>query len=380
MKIAHIVSTYPPYYGGMGNVVFQTAEALMQRGHEVTVFTPQFETPTEPEIEHVERLQPSISYGNAARLPQIKNELDAFDLVHLHYPFFGTANLVRKWKERHPDRKLVITYHMDTRAPSWKGLIFKLYAKHYMPKILSAADACIVSSFDYVEVSDAAQIYEGQKDKWHALPFGVDINRFSPGDKPAELFSDHVLDQTLPTVVFVGGMDPAHHFKGVPVLLKALGMLNHGGFEMQAVLVGDGSLRAGFEAKATAYGIEDRVRFVGAVSDEALPFYYRMGDLSVLPSTGRNEAFGMVLLESMASGVPVIASDLPGVRSVAEEGGMAFRTGDAKALADALYGYFDQENDQEAWRLQAREAAETKFAWPSIAEQLEGIYTGVVTG
>ena len=142
MRIAHIVCTYPPYYGGMGNVVFQTAHELVKLGHEVEVYTPQYMEAKEirsaeapparthaPEIEeridYATRLTPTLAYGNAARIPEVTKELDQFDIVHLHYPFFGTANLVRKWKLRHPDRPLVITYHMDTRGPGWKDSFLK---------------------------------------------------------------------------------------------------------------------------------------------------------------------------------------------------------------------------------------------------------------
>ena len=159
MKIAHVVSTFPPYYGGMGNVVFQTASALMARGHEVDVFTAQFGEPPEEEIAFAKRLKPTFAYGNAARLPQLKKELDSYDIVHLHYPFYGTANIVKRWRLKHKEARLVITYHMDPRAPRWKGLVFKLYAKFLMPGVLRAADACIASSIDYIEASDAAHIY-----------------------------------------------------------------------------------------------------------------------------------------------------------------------------------------------------------------------------
>ncbi len=105
MKIAHIVCSYPPYYGGMGNVVFQIASEQAHQGHTVEVLTPGVYGKNEirpvhaPEAkEHSEsiqrqkdfatRLKPSLRYGNAARLPTIGTELDRFDVVHLHYLFW----------------------------------------------------------------------------------------------------------------------------------------------------------------------------------------------------------------------------------------------------------------------------------------------------
>lgn len=397
MKVVHIVCTYPPYYGGMGNVVFQTVSHLIEFGHEVEVITPLYyheETKFEERREdvdvgeHIEkqeemqdygrRLKPSIQYGNAARLSKIGKELDKFDLVHLHYPFFGTANLVRKWKLKNPQKPLVITYHMDTRAPGWKGLIFKYYSKFWMPKILNSADALFVSSFDYIQSSDASELYKENKSKWHELPFGVDLDRFIPREKPEDLFELHGLSSELPTILFVGGMDMAHYFKGVPVLLQALAKLKKKETPVQCVLVGDGDLRADFELQARVLGLGGLAKFVGKASDKNLPLYYNMADLLVLPSINQSEAFGMVLLESMASGVPVVASDLPGVRSVAKDGGVLVRPNDYVDLAEAVYNYFMENIDRVQFRRNVRQVAVDKYDWKNIAGELNNIYQQLV--
>lgn len=394
MKIAHIVCAYPPYFGGMGNVVFQMAQELVNQGHEVEVLTPLYAenkeirskeaAPAETHapqiqetIDYAKRMTPSLEYGNAARLPNIGGELDEFDVVHLHYPFFGTANLVRKWKLRNPEKPLVITYHMDTRAPSWKGLVFKWYAKYWMPKILGVADAIIASTFDYVEHGDASVMYQKTKEKWYEIPFGVDTERFFPAPKPLDLFVRHSLRSTFPTVLFVGGMDTAHYFKGVPVLLQALSLLKNKGVEIQAVLVGNGDLRSNYEMQAKALGLGDLVRFVGRVEDDELPRYYNMADLFVFPSTERNEAFGLVLLEAMASGVPVLASDLPGVRTVAEQGGFTVPAKNSVALAQSIQEYFVDREGIEHWKQQARESAEQLFSWPMIVAATVDLYTSL---
>ena len=381
MKIAQIVSTYPPYYGGMGNVVLQTVSALTARGHEVTVLTPQYdaEKPAQREIsteqkKHAQMLRPSISFGNAARLPQIKKMLNDFDVVHLHYPFFGTANLVKQWKKANPDKVLALTYHMDTRAPGLKGLLFSLYAKFYMPRILEVADVLIGSSFDYIDHSDAASIFKRRTDNAFELPFGVDVDRFAPREKPEALFVKHGLNPSVPTLVFVGGMDSAHYFKGIPVLLKALHVLKAQDFVVQAALIGDGNLRRQFEFEAQGLGLSESVRFVGSVSDRELPYYYNMGDVAVLPSISRAEAFGMVLLEAYASGLPVIASDLPGVRSVAMKAGVVVTPGSAVQLAGRIQEFFDEQNNQKKWHVIARQVAMEEYSWPIIAEKLEMLY------
>lgn len=390
MKIAHIVCTYPPYFGGMGNAVFSLVEALMARGHEVEVFTPgyydkkELRGPNEqPQARHhvqldtqiatVHRLAPSLQYGNAARLPQIAHELDAFDVVHLHYPFFGTANVVRTWKIRNPHKKLVITYHMDAEARGWKGLVFSGYARFWMPKVLAAADLLIASSFDFIEHSQARTLHRAAPERWKEIPFGVDTERFSLGDKRSDLLRDLNMASGTPIVLFVGGMDSAHHFKGIPTLLKALVLLKKVQKLPQVVLVGDGALRESYMLQAQGMGLAESVRFVGSVSNADLPDYYRLANVCVLPSTSRAEAFGLVLLEAMASGVPVVASDLPGVRTIAQKGGSTFPVRDYGALADqiaaACFGGALPSAEV------VRSIALREYSWPKIAEQHEQVYT-----
>lgn len=380
MKVAHIVCTFPPYYGGMGNVAFEIASGLMRLGHEVMVYTPEYgENESFEKEEMVKRLKPRLYYGNAASMPQLKKELEDFDIVHLHYPFFGTANIVRKWKLRNLHKKMVITYHMDTRAPSWKGLVFALYAKFWMPKVLGAADALIATSFDYIESSDARKIFQTQKKKWLEIPLGVDSDRFFPRPKPEEFFRSLGLDSENPTILFVGGMDPAHYFKGVLILLQAMSLLVKKIPEVQLLLVGDGELRENFENQAKGMGIWDSVRFVGRASDDELPLYYNMADIFVLPSIHQGEAFGMVLLEAMASGVPVIATDIAGVRSVALQGGMTVAAKDPVAVAESLLEYFSlPEDEQENWKKKARKVVEEKFSWDMVLTQIERLYKNLL--
>lgn len=374
MKIAHIVCRFPPYYGGMGTVVFEMATAQIRQGHDVRVYTPQFEGPNEEQVEFAARLKPGFKYGNAAWLPSLTRELAEYDLVHLHYPFFGTANLVRRWKKKNPHIPLVVTYHMDNRAQGWLGLFFKYYAAFWLPKILGVADALHTASFDYLNVSDAKQLYKAKPEHWYEVPFGVDITRFKPRPKPTDWVAEAGLNPNAPTIIFVGAMDRAHYFKGVPILLDALTLVKNGGLMVQALFVGDGILREEFANRAVGLGIADRVRFLGRVSDADLPLVYNAADLLVLPSTTRGEAYGLVLLEAMASGLPVIATDLPGVRTLALESGTLVEPRSASDLAEALYGYFARGNDQAGWGARVRKIAEQKFSWEVIAKQMIEVY------
>ena len=381
MKIAHVVCSYLPYFGGMGQLAFHMASELTKRGHTVEVITPQKGEPEEETVSYANRLRPRFQYGNAANLPQITKELDRFDIVHLHYPFFGTANLVRKWKKNHPNKPLVVTYHMDTRGTGWKGLYFAYYNKFWMGKILGSADVLLVNSFDFLSSSQASSLAITHKDKWSEMPFGVDLERFSPREKPSSLFLEHDLDINAPTFLFVGGMDSAHYFKGVGVFLKALKILKRQGLSPQVVFVGDGNLKEDFIIQAKGYGLASHVRFVGRISDEMLPYYYNMADLLVLPSINQGEAFGMVLLESMASGGSVLASDLPGVRTVANKGGVVVRPNDVSSLVRACASFLAlHPSDKETLAKEVRRVAEDVYSWDRVGNALDALYTRLVSG
>ncbi len=380
MKIAHIVCTYPPYKGGMGNVVAEMAKHLSYRGHKIFVITPAYKkedyTFSSENLEVI-RLSPRFHFGNAAYLSKLDSFLQDIDIIHLHYPFFGTARLVQKWKKAHSQIPLVITYHMDTIADGWKGMLFRWYQRHIMLNILLSADRLTASSFDYIESSQASQLFHENKNKWIELPFGVDIDRFYPDEKPRELFEQLKLDVSLPTLLFVGGMDVAHAFKGISVLLDAIHLLQKDGTHIQLVLVGDGRRRSMFERQVSSLKLHG-VRFVGQVSDDKLAQYERMPDITVLPSLHCGEAFGLVLLEAMASGVPVIASDLPGVRTIARQAGYTIPAGDSQALAHAITLYM-QKSDEEKIHLRqkARDVAETHYTWDKCIDKLEELYNSL---
>lgn len=374
MRIAHIVCTYPPYFGGMGNSAFHMAEELTRLGHEVTVYTPMTDiVPDEDTLATVERVAPSMQYGNGGFFPTITHTLETYDVVHLHYPFFGVAGKIKRWKKKFPHIPLVTSYHMDPRGGGLLGLYMQWYAKWYMPTMLQASDAIIVSTKDFAIASEAGEIYAANSQAWHDIPFGVDTDRFTIDAYSTALRTDwNAID--IPVCLFVGGMDTAHHFKGVPILLKAFRQAVQQR-DMRLVLVGDGNERPYFEAIAAGIGLGDRVIFAGRVSDAQLSEYYATADCTILPSTSMAEAFGMVLLESLSCGTPVIASDLPGVREVARIAGMTVPPKDVDALTEALVAVHVPTVLE---RQRVRDRITAEYTWPAVVRRLEYVYQGLL--
>ncbi len=330
MTIAEVVAVYPPYKGGMGVVAYDNARMLSAAGHSVSVFTPRYNTPSQHQSGQasvtVSWVPPFFSYGNAAILPQLIWKLKDVDVIHLHYPFIGSS-LVAVFASLVWRKPLVVTYHMNLAGSGALGVFFSLYTFCILPFVAARARTIFVTSRDYASFSPLKRLNCWKKIQ--ELPLSVDTDRFVPR-------TDH---STIPTLLFVGGMDVPHAFKGVDVLLRAYAIVvRDAKEESRLCLVGDGELRKTYEELARELGIEKCVTFLGALDYEdpdALPRVMSESDVLILPSINRSEAFGLVLIEAMSCGVGVIASNLPGVRSVVEDGitGYLVRPNDADDLA-----------------------------------------------
>ena len=134
--IAIVVSTFPPYRGGMGNVAMKQALGLAKRGFNVTVATPgKNNLPDDSTWPFkVRRLKPLISYGNASFLPQLKSYLLDFDCVVLHYPFFGGVESICLTAKPFPP--LFVYYHMDALGRGVFRTIFNIHQRFFLPKII----------------------------------------------------------------------------------------------------------------------------------------------------------------------------------------------------------------------------------------------------
>lgn len=373
--IAHVVCTYPPYRGGMGNVAFEYVERLRTRGYNVHVFTLQDPRSTLDDPRHIHRIPSILHIGNAGMLPSLFHRLSGFDLVHLHYPFFGGAEPVIVRKAMRPDQGLVMTYHMDAAADGMKGAIFSAHRRLLFPWLVNRVDRILVSSLDYAKSSALAEL--DVEDRIEEHPFGVDLERFHPGAE-SELRELHHIPHKIPVLLFVGGLDTAHAFKGLPLVLETLVLVQQ--YRWHLMVVGDGNLKEIYQALAKEKGLESRVTFVGSISYEDLPRYYRLADFHLFPSTKRAEAFGLVALEAAASGIPTIASDLPGVRTVVEDGatGLLVVPGDVIELKKAVLVFLEQVDLRERLGLSARKNAEQKYTWAPLIDRLEATYDSVL--
>jgi glycosyltransferase involved in cell wall biosynthesis len=387
MKIAQIVCTFRPHKAGIGEVAYYYADGLAQLGHEVHVFTPASKyVMNKPIVEkqfHVHYMPSHLERGHAAIMKGLTEQLKDFDVIHLHYPFFGAAipvwlNIMwqrfrfRRGKQRQVPR-FIITYHMDVRLPGMLKNPVALYQRMIMPLILRSADKVIVSSIDYIRCSAAGSFYKKNIRKFLELPFAAD-EMFQPKEHiSANLVKKYQLKTDLPALLFVGGLDAAHYFKGLHVLLEATELIER---DFQVLVVGKGELREEYEKKAQELGIQNRIQFLGFVPDEELVSLYQFAQACVLPSTTKNEAFGIVLLQAMACGRPIIASNLPGVRTVVHDkyNGFAVPPKNPYLLAEKIEKILFNEKLQREFGQNGLKLIQKKYNWKTIIANLEKLY------
>jgi len=374
-----VTATFPPYLAGTGLVCYYNALGLAQLGHKVTVYTADGGTDDhhDPSEISVHRLPVLFRLGNAPLLPSLWN-LAGFDIVHLHYPFYFGAEMLFL-KSLLGRSRYVVTYHQDVLFDGWLRFPERLHHALLGRQILSRAARVLATSQDYARASRLGPLARARPGLVGELPNGVDARRFHPGVKGGAVRDHYRLRPEDRTVLFVGALDRAHYFKGIGVLLQALGRISDP--DVRLLLVGDGDLRAGYQSQAEALGLAARATFCGRVADADLPAHYAASDLLVLPSTTMGEAFGVVLLEAMACGKPVIASNLPGVRSVVGDGqdGLLVQPGDAADLAQKLEQLLADAPGRREMGLRGRKKVEERYDWPRIVPRLEEVYEEVLS-
>lgn len=350
MKVCQIVPVYPPEKGGMGAVAHAYTEVLKEHGHEVTVVAASSPWAV-------------FRFGNAAMIPSLLWRVREFDVIHVHYPFYGAAEFAAlgAWLFRIP---LVVTYHMEATGSGLLGAFFAAHRALLREVMLKSARAVLVSSKEYAQESriDTRMVEE--------LPFWID----APEVLKAGGHKGDALE-----IVFIGGMDRPHYFKGVDVLLRAVAQLNSRGVtDWKLKLVGEGELKGDFKQLAKQLGIAEQCEFLGAVSDSEKWSLLAKSDVHILPSTTKAEAFGLVTVEAMTAGVPSIVSDLPGVRTLVQDGvsGYVMPVGNSRYLADRLESFIKQPELLASMKLAAKARA-AQFSRPELSKRLMNIYQRV---
>ncbi len=384
--------------GGMNVYVRDLSRELVRRGHHVDVYT-RSQDPTVPRISpglgrsgrviHIPAgpEQPYPKHRVFDHLPQFVEGVLAqaaadgitYDLIHSHYWLSGWAarELQREWGTPivhmfHTLGKLKNEIARDPRAQEPPRRI------QVEEEIVRFADRLIAPT--PVEERHLVERYGADPARIRVIPPGVDLDRFHP--LPPAQAKEHLgLDPRCRLILFVGRIEP---LKGIDTLLWAISLIARKHPDLICGLcvpiiggnpyrVEDNDEMVRLQALREALGIEEVVTFLGAQDQDVLQYYYAAAEMVVMPSD--YESFGMVALEAMACGTPVIASDVGGLAYLVRHGRTGYRVPprDPGALAEKITRLLTDEGLRRRMGQRAACFAEG-YAWPLIADRIEAVY------
>jgi N-acetyl-alpha-D-glucosaminyl L-malate synthase BshA len=386
MKIGYFVGNFPQssedkyLYGGGITVPYELAIKLAERGHEIHVFTTSFGRKSFAERQKnifINRystsfkiLNRNISLSMLLESSRIKCNLD---LIHIHVghsPMDVLAPLLYLKKNNTP---MVVTSHADigSYGGAPRKLIYSFYYNLLIDRILSHADIITSPSRAYA----CESILRKYKEKVVVIPNGINLNDFNlrySKDECRRILNLHTMRKII---LFVGGLEPR---KAPDILIKAMAKVVKSASDSELVIVGTGSMEKVLKNLVRSLGISEHVRFTGFVKNNEKVLYYRSADVFVLPSL--YEIFGIVNLEAMACGVPIVASKVGGISEVIKSGvnGLLVPPRDVDALADAIMYLLENEVIRKRMGENAKVIVKA-YSWEKIAKMYEEIYRSVVS-
>jgi D-inositol-3-phosphate glycosyltransferase len=390
--------------GGLNVYVRELARQLGQRGIDVDIFTRKTDPDTLGIVEIDERVN-VISVAAGPPEPMDKNDLFRvlpefagevalhalrngihYDVFHSHYWLSGWVNhlLQRFWSI--PTVHMYHTLaHMKNRVaqPEHREQPFRLQIERQLVHLI---DHFIAPNPD--EERELHQVLGAPESKICTIPPGIDLDLFHPGDS-REAREELGLPEN-PLVLFVGRIDP---IKGLDRLLDAFAQLRsmeHGPLPPKLVIVGgelsqDGPARRlgndlePVAVRAKELGILDDVIFRGAQPQPLLPLYYRAATLCAVPS--RYESFGLVAVEAMACGLPIVAFRVGGMKFTVDQcrSGILVKPGNTTLMAEAMHEIITNPHLRGTLQVGARQAA-IRFSWDSVTAALLYVYEQLADG
>ncbi len=321
LRVLHVGKFYPPHHGGMeSHVETLCRELAADVDVEVLVSADGPRTIRETvDGVPVTRIGTVATLASASVNPGMARAIRraGADVVHFHHP---NPTAVLSYLASGRRGPLVVTYHSDIIRQRVLGALFE----PVLHRFLRGADAILASSPDYARSSP---VLRAHADRVRIVPFGIRARAFEDAD-PAEVA--RLRARYGPRMVLAVGR--LVYYKGFDYLIRAMQAVDG-----RLVILGDGPLRAPLAALAAQLDVADRVTLAGAVPE--LAPYYHAADVFALPAVARSEAFGLVQLEAMAAGLPVVNTRIDsGVPFVSRDGesGITVPPADVQALAGAL--------------------------------------------
>ncbi|MEO0293121.1 MAG: glycosyltransferase family 4 protein [candidate division WOR-3 bacterium] len=354
MKIIFVSDLYYPHIGGISEHIFHLANEFERMGHKVSILTANIEGDLKPDERRVIRIGKSIvipmNKSNARITYQVKLSLlseviNKYNIVHIHGTIAPTLPLLALKVSK---RTNIFTFH-PTFNSSTLYKVFKGYLNHYFRKIhgkIAVSPTAMASISKY---------FPGE---YRIIPNGIDVSRFKIRKVEKNPFE----------ILFVGRIEPR---KGLQFLIDALPIIKRR-FPKAFLTVAGGGYKS-MKIKIPP-GVREAVNFLGFVSPSKLPEIFNRASVFVSPAIS-GESFGIVLLEAMASGIPVLASDIPGYRCVIKNGvnGLLFPPGKPEEIASKVIKLMKDERLRKTLIRGGLNTVE-RYSWSAIAKEIIKFY------
>jgi glycosyltransferase involved in cell wall biosynthesis len=349
LRALQVGKFYPPYMGGMETHLQLLCENL-QRAIQVQVVVANHRSHSQQDEVRGINVSRAGSLFNISAAPICPEMVLAIrrspaDLVHLHMP--NPTAVLALLASGHRG-KIIVTHHSDVVRQRALNKVFQ----PLLDRLLRRASAIIATSPNYLDTSPTLSPY---RDRCHVIPYGIPLEPFAFRDEARvrAIRAEH--GERL--ILSIGRLV---YYKGFEYLIRAMSRING-----KLLIIGDGPLRRRLEQLARAAGVLDRVGFLGEMQNEETIPFYQAADLFALGSIARSEAFGIVQLEAMACGKPVVNTRLDsGVPFVSLDGvtGLTVPPQDSDALAAAINRLLDDPSLRVRYGEAARRRVREEFS------------------
>ena len=293
--------------------------------------------------------------------------------MHFDIPPTPFAGLLSAKIKKKP---LVVTYHgdwQDNYGGFFRRVGTAVHNRFLVDKLLNAANVIISPSKSFIKNSEYLVRF---LDKVVVIPNGIDLAKFSvyySKNKARELLN---LPQESIILLYLGFLSP---YKGLDVLIKSFSIIIEKYPQAILIIAGKGELREELERKAREIHLENKILFPGFIAEDLKPLYFGAADIFCLPSSMSTESFGIVNLEAMSFGLPIVASDIGGIPDIVRSGrnGLLARPNNIKSFSSAILSILD--NNKLRKRLGENGKKDViQYSWERIANETEKIYESIL--
>lgn len=393
MKIGYFIGHFPyinlvntPDYikeyahGGTEIAAYNLAIQMAKRGNEIDVFTTSIDSKDSIEIYpnmRINRHATSFKIASAnASFKLIYKPLNYdLDIIHAHSPI-PYSDLPALLYAKRKNVPFLLTYQFDgqeTGGSFLRNTGVSVYNKFFINRVLGSAEVIIATTKSYAEESPFLKHY---KDKIVVIPNGINIEEITTTLTQEECRTNLGLPLDTQIILFFGSLVP---YKGPDILLKAFKIVKKEFSEVKLIFAGRGQMLDELCDLSKKFDLEDDVIFLGFVDEEKKPLYYKASDIFCLPSTTMAESFGIVNLEAMASGIPIVGSNLGGIPDIVKNGenGLLAKPGDHRSLSDALLCLLKNSDLKKKMGNNGKNLVKD-YSWDKIAKETEQLYRSII--